>query len=66
MKRRFHTPEMGAVGQTRWFDAGEKLPSLDWSRVTTVETSELMTVKQFEMKFNAKLPADQQTAAESK
>ncbi len=56
MRRRFHTPEMGAVGCTRWFDKSEGLPALDWSRVTAVETSEVMTVEQFKTKFDVKLP----------
>lgn len=54
---RFHTPEMGQVGHTRWFTENDKLPVLDWSKVTAVETSEEMTVDQFKAKFpEIKLP----------
>lgn len=48
---RFHTPEMGQVGFTRWFDEAEKWPPLDWREVTAIETSEEMTVDQFKTKF---------------
>ena len=52
MKRiKFHTPEMGEVGQTRWFEASEPMPTLDWSKVSAVETAEDMTVEQFKAKF---------------
>lgn len=52
MKRvRFHTPEMGQVGYTRWFEDEEKLPALDWSKVTAIETSETMTMDQFKAKY---------------
>lgn len=50
-RTRFHTPEMGQVGHTRWFDEGEELPALDWSQVRAIETSEEMTVEQFKAKF---------------
>jgi hypothetical protein len=56
---RFHTPEMGRVGHTRWFREDEKLPELDWSRVTAIETSEEMTVDQFKAKYpDVKLPTE--------
>jgi len=48
---RFYTPEMGQVGVTRWFEGDEKLPSLDWSKVTSIETSERMTMDQFRAKY---------------
>lgn len=50
MSRRFHTPEMGQVGHTRWFEDDE-LPALDWSQVTAIETSENMTVEQFKNRW---------------
>lgn len=58
MKRiRFYTPEMGQVGHTRWFDDSEELPKLDWSKVTSIESSEEMTIDQFKAKFPlVKLP----------
>lgn len=48
---RFHTPEMGQVGHTRWFEPSEDLPALDWSKVTAIETSEHMTVEQFRERY---------------
>lgn len=48
---RFHTPEMGAVGHTRWYSADEEWPTLDWSKVTSIETSEGMTVSDFKERF---------------
>lgn len=52
MKRvRFYTSEMGQVGFTRWFEGEEKWPDLDWSKVTSIETSEDMTIDQFKSKY---------------
>jgi hypothetical protein len=48
---KFYTPEMGAVGETRWFDAGEPMPALDWSKVLSVDVCETMTFDQFRSKF---------------
>lgn len=54
---RIHTPEMGAVGHTRWFKEDEPLPVLNWSQVTAIETSEEMTVDKFREKYpDHKLP----------
>lgn len=63
---RFHTPQMGQVGHTRWFPLHEHgtewegLPALDWAKVTAVETSEEMTIEQFRARYpEAKFPGMQ-------
>lgn len=58
---RFYTPEMGQVGHTRWLREGEKWPSLDWSKVTAIETSETLPVDEFKKRHPfAQLPDDLQ------
>jgi hypothetical protein len=42
---------MGEVGHTRWFEGEEKLPTLDWSKVTAIETSEEMAMAEFKVRF---------------